>query len=246
MAAGSMRAADTDRERVVALLVRHCGAGRLSMAELEARVGEAYAAVTLAELDQCLRELPPLPPGPPPVPESRESRLRRFLRRPTPRWAAVGAVVLAFAIGRQTDEPDVRVEPSDSVEAEEVVPELPPPGTQPADRAAAELLVHDAFAKAFNGTSSNEVKGQAVEDPESLRAASEDVRQRFPQEVRASVVAVRDLVFTAPTEAYVHFDIDYGAGTIGERRGPAVLAEGRWRVGRETVCEVLQHAGAAC
>jgi hypothetical protein len=50
---------DADRERVVRDLTRHCGDGRLTLDELEERVGEAWAASTRSELLHALRELPP-------------------------------------------------------------------------------------------------------------------------------------------------------------------------------------------
>jgi hypothetical protein len=60
-----MRCSDADRERVAGVLRRHYGEGRLSLAELEERLAEAYAARTREELDRAQRELPPLmPPRP--------------------------------------------------------------------------------------------------------------------------------------------------------------------------------------
>ena len=55
---GAMRASDEDRERVVAVLKRHCTAGRLTLDELPERVERAYAAATLAELEELTRDLP--------------------------------------------------------------------------------------------------------------------------------------------------------------------------------------------
>ena len=53
-----MRASAEDRERVVAALKEHCAAGRLTLDELPGRVERAYAAATLAELEQLTRDLP--------------------------------------------------------------------------------------------------------------------------------------------------------------------------------------------
>ena len=50
---------DDDRERAVRELTRHCGEGRLTLDELEDRIGEVYAATTEAELALAFRELPP-------------------------------------------------------------------------------------------------------------------------------------------------------------------------------------------
>jgi Domain of unknown function (DUF1707) len=53
-----VRASDEDRERVVAVLKENCAAGRLTLDELPGRVERAYAAATLAELEQLTRDLP--------------------------------------------------------------------------------------------------------------------------------------------------------------------------------------------
>lgn len=55
---------DTEREAVVRELTRHCGDGRLTLDELEERVGEAWTATTRAELRHALRELPSFRPQP--------------------------------------------------------------------------------------------------------------------------------------------------------------------------------------
>jgi Domain of unknown function (DUF1707) len=52
------RASDSDREDVVEDLRTHSAAGRLSVAELEERIGSAYRARTLAELQPLLADLP--------------------------------------------------------------------------------------------------------------------------------------------------------------------------------------------
>jgi Domain of unknown function (DUF1707) len=59
-----VRASDEDRERVVAALKEHCAAGRLTLDELPGRVERAYAAATLAELEELTRDLPDRQPGP--------------------------------------------------------------------------------------------------------------------------------------------------------------------------------------
>jgi hypothetical protein len=72
-----MRCSDADRERVAGVLRRHYGEGRLSLAELEERLAEAYAARTREELDRAQRELPPLmPPRPDEVSRSLEAERR--------------------------------------------------------------------------------------------------------------------------------------------------------------------------
>jgi hypothetical protein len=53
-----IRASDADRERVVDDLRLHTGDGRLTVDELTERIDRAYAAKTLAELDELLVDLP--------------------------------------------------------------------------------------------------------------------------------------------------------------------------------------------
>jgi hypothetical protein len=60
-----VRASDEDRERVVAALKEHCAAGRLTLDELPGRVERAYAAATLAELEELTRDLPGRQRAPP-------------------------------------------------------------------------------------------------------------------------------------------------------------------------------------
>lgn len=67
----ALRAADTDRERVVEALARNFRDGRLAPPEYADRVGAALGARTVGELDGLLTDLPPidwpalpLPPAP--------------------------------------------------------------------------------------------------------------------------------------------------------------------------------------
>lgn len=59
-APGHIRASDDDRERAATALRQHCAAGRLSTEELEQRLERAYAARTVGELAQLMRDLPEL------------------------------------------------------------------------------------------------------------------------------------------------------------------------------------------
>jgi len=53
-----LRAADTDREAVAAALGKHMAAGRLTLAEYDERVAQAWAAKTYGELDALTADLP--------------------------------------------------------------------------------------------------------------------------------------------------------------------------------------------
>ena len=55
---GGIRASDDDREDTVRQLRRGLGQGRLTVDEFDERVQSAYAARTLGELDELIRDLP--------------------------------------------------------------------------------------------------------------------------------------------------------------------------------------------
>lgn len=57
-----LRASDADRERVAAALREHCAVGRLTMAELDERLGQVYAARTLGDLAAVTHDLPEIQP----------------------------------------------------------------------------------------------------------------------------------------------------------------------------------------
>lgn len=53
-----MSVSDSERDRTVKALTRHCGDGRLTLEELEERIELAYAAETSADLRALVRDLP--------------------------------------------------------------------------------------------------------------------------------------------------------------------------------------------
>jgi hypothetical protein len=79
-----MRAGDADRNKVVDVLGRHLGEGRLTVAEFDERTTQAHAAVYLDQLPGLLADLPGEP-----APASRPPR-----RRPRVPSAAVLLLVL--------------------------------------------------------------------------------------------------------------------------------------------------------
>ena len=69
MQATDVRAADADRERVLAELERHTSVGRLSMDEYSERAAAVYRSRTMGELAALTADLPPIPE---PVPHATE------------------------------------------------------------------------------------------------------------------------------------------------------------------------------
>src|SRR4051812_8101407 len=76
MQAIDVRAADADRERVVAELPRHTAAGRLGLEEFSARTAAVYRSRTMNEVASLAADLPPEAP---PAPESGRGSMRSRL-----------------------------------------------------------------------------------------------------------------------------------------------------------------------
>ena len=81
------RIADTDRDRVVAVLRMHCTEGRITLDEFSDRVGEVYNARTQSELDAVVRDLPV--PWSPEAPRREPEREAKAPRRPVQWLVAV-------------------------------------------------------------------------------------------------------------------------------------------------------------
>ena len=56
--APDIRASDSERELIVTRLSEHAAAGRLTLAELEERIGLAYSSTTRADLAKLIGDLP--------------------------------------------------------------------------------------------------------------------------------------------------------------------------------------------
>ena len=120
---------------------------------------------------------------------------------------------------------------------------LPPAGPQPADVASVEAGVRQAYAEAFTGTNSPEVKSAAIEDSDQLAALQEQARanalgtQRTDgmeitaEALDALTVETADLAFTDETHAVVLFTFHMpgwsGVESRGLRRAAGRAMEGR-------------------
>lgn len=62
-ASGGLRIGDSDRDQISTVLGRHAAEGRLTMDELDQRLGVLYAAQTRAQAAAVLADLPPLATG---------------------------------------------------------------------------------------------------------------------------------------------------------------------------------------
>jgi hypothetical protein len=79
-----LRASDVDRERVAAALREHCAVGRLTMAELDERLGQAYAARTLGDLAAVTHDLPEIEPELPVPAHDRSTAEHHLPAQPSP------------------------------------------------------------------------------------------------------------------------------------------------------------------
>lgn len=75
-----IRASDDEREQVVQALSDHAGVGRLTLAELEERIGAAYAATTRGELAKLTEDLPAATASPAARPASADKARRKATR----------------------------------------------------------------------------------------------------------------------------------------------------------------------
>jgi hypothetical protein len=101
----TLRAADTDRQKIVDQLKSALDEGRLSLHEYDDRVGEAYAARTYADLIALIDDLPSPGMSAADVTARREAEARRRARRmPTALvvlwtiWGALAAVNLVIYV----------------------------------------------------------------------------------------------------------------------------------------------------
>jgi hypothetical protein len=130
--------------------------------------------------------------------------------------------------------------------------ELPPPGAeQPADVAAAEQAVRDAFLIAHGravGGVTREQQMAAIDDPAGFPEIWDEMAAGpFAEQVAAAQMHVDDVVFLSATRAAVKYGWtvpDYSS--FDNRFGELVLVDGAWKVTRATMCNDFSLAGAMC
>ena len=90
MQAVDIRAADADRERVLAELQRHTSAGRLTLDEFSERAAAVYRSRAMGELAALTADLPPIP--------GRDPSSHAGMRIPRALWIALILVAVAVAL----------------------------------------------------------------------------------------------------------------------------------------------------
>lgn len=122
---------------------------------------------------------------------------------------------------------------------------LPPRvfGPEPADPEAI-ADIERAFTTLFDDSATDEERGEALEDGALLLPVLAEARAHHPS-VGAVHVRVERVRFLDERHARTRFVILLaGAGPSFD--GKAVEADGRWRVSRETFCQVMAMAGVRC
>ncbi len=74
-----LRASNSDRERVAAMLRQHYSEGRLTLGEFEDRIEKTYGSRTVGELDELTRDLPAQATSKPAGPTSRRRAARNHV-----------------------------------------------------------------------------------------------------------------------------------------------------------------------
>lgn len=124
-----------------------------------------------------------------------------------------------------------------------------PTGRVPADGAAAQAAVIEAFELAYGGTGSDSDSLAHVEDGAALREVTDIATERYPDYAGKITAHVAEVRFVDADEAAVRFMLDVpslGPGLLPGGIGKAVLRDGQWLVGRSTFCTMLAFGGVFC
>src|SRR6266508_2660055 len=153
--------------------------------------------------------------------------------------AADGSTVATADGGQQWNQPQTCTQPP---------PSLPEPtGEPPADVAAAEAGVREAYEIAFTTGSDPEVTKTYLEDPDSYAEAREQVKEQFPEASATIQVEVREVRFLDASTAALYFELTYEGGAMfGQQVGLSKLIDGRRVVAKDTMCMVLGWGGGGC
>jgi serine/threonine-protein kinase len=116
-------------------------------------------------------------------------------------------------------------------------PSLPPAGTPPNDRAAAELQIRQAMTLIYDRSPR---APELTEDNTGITAAVArlDADAIVGPIAASATPEVGEIVFTSPAEAWFTYDLVTSASTIAGRFGTARLhPDAGWKISRTTVCQ---------
>jgi hypothetical protein len=152
-------------------------------------------------------------------------------------WRGVGECFDAF-------EPEPP--PTFSEEDNPFAVELPPPGEQPSDPAAARAAIDAAMTTLYGAGDDVDVLA-LVDDPFAMRETFDRLADSVAEPDWSDVaVVIEELVFLSPVEAAFEYTLTAAdaAVTRDEQFGRARLVDGAWRIGRGTICHDLQETFA--
>jgi hypothetical protein len=126
-------------------------------------------------------------------------------------------------------------------------PELPEPGEQPADPAAAEAAIRESMALLYGAIGDEADRSDLIDDPTGVAEARAQVLEgSFAEAASSAEVAIEELVFTDPGTAWFRYAIDTSQTYLDNRYGIAVDVDGVWKITRATICQDLSLAGGDC
>lgn len=126
-------------------------------------------------------------------------------------------------------------------------PELPEPGEQPADPAAAEAEILGVIDLLYGLDDGEADVADLVDDPTGVAEAQAQVADGdYADAIASLVVEVEELVFTEPGEAWFRYRIETDITNLYDRYGIAVFVDGVWKLTRATICQDVGMAGASC
>jgi hypothetical protein len=127
----------------------------------------------------------------------------------------------------------------------------PAPAFEPANVAAANAAIGQAFHSAFDGGVDPRQKAEAIQNGASIESLTQSARQnaiRFgytAEQLAGTTISVLATRFIDSTHAIVQFSLTIpGHGEVlKDRVGYAVLVNGRWKVALRTECDLLSLNG---
>lgn len=127
--------------------------------------------------------------------------------------------------------------------------QLPPPGEQPLDPAAAQVAIATALEQLYGAADPAVDPLLLVDDPFAVVEMLDDARangDEIGEDWDEAVVELEEVVFLSPVEAAFEYTLETSQNMLPELFGRARLVDGTWRISRSTLCRDLALYGAVC
>lgn len=120
-------------------------------------------------------------------------------------------------------------------------------GGVPDDVAAAEDEIVDTMLTLYDASVPIADELHLIDDPRGVAEAMQQVMAGPAAAVMAQVeVDIREINFVSASAASIGYELATPDGVAAGRQGVAVLVDGTWRLGRDTVCADLALVGGDC